>query len=144
MCIQVLRGKLLPRYKNMIEVIRNDYKDFLNEYDFTQEYVESVLELPTTDDRGTDYVLELRESPIDGRGLFAIKAINEGEYIAMARVNGERMIAGRYTNHSPTPNAIFVHDGSGDLSMIASQAIVVGEEVTVNYRQAGEVNGVIR
>ena len=128
----------------MIEVIRNDYKDFLNEYDFTQEYVESVLELPTTDDRGTDYVLELRESPIDGRGLFAIKAINEGEYIAMARVNGERMIAGRYTNHSPTPNAIFVHGGSGDLSMIASQAIVVGEEVTVNYRQAGEVNGVIR
>lgn len=126
----------------MIDLIRNDYKDFLNEYGFTQEYVDTMLDLPTTDDRGTDYILELRDSPIDGRGLFAIEAINEGEYIAMARVNGKRMLAGRYTNHSPTPNAVFIHDGSGDLSMLSLQNIAVGEEVTVNYRQAGEVNGV--
>jgi len=126
----------------MIELIRNDYKDFLNEYGFTQEYVDTMLDLPTTDDRGTDYILELRDSPIDGRGLFAIEAINEGEYIAMVRVNGKRMLAGRYTNHSPAPNAVFIHDGSGDLSMLSLQNIAVGEEVTVNYRQAGEVNGV--
>lgn len=125
----------------MLESIRKDYQDFLDEYGFTQEFVDSMLELPTLDDRGNGYPLELRESPIEGKGLFAINGFKNTEFIAMVRVNGARIFAGRYTNHSPTPNARFVLEESGDLSMEAVCDIAPGEEVTINYRQVGEVNG---
>ena len=125
----------------MLESIRKDYQDFLEEYGFTQEYVDSVLAMPTIDDGWTNHILEVRESPIQGKGVFAVVDIMGGWLIAAARVNGERLMAGRYTNHSPTPNAKFVLDSSGDLGMFAISDIKAGEEVTINYRQAGEVNG---
>ena len=126
---------------NSVNTIRKDYTDFLNEYGFTQEFVDVILKLDTMDDKDPTSLVVIKDSVIEGVGMFAVRDITKGELIAMARVNGVRVIAGRYTNHSPTPNAIFVLEESMDLSLVASQDIPSGEEVTINYRQAGEVNG---
>lgn len=126
---------------NSVNTIRKDYTDFLNEYGFTQEFVDVILKLDTMDDKDPTSLVVIKDSVIEGVGMFAVRDITKGELIAMARVNGVRVLAGRYTNHSPTPNAIFVLEESMDLSLVASQDITSGEEVTINYRQAGEVNG---
>ena len=126
---------------NSVNTIRKDYTDFLNEYGFTQEFVDVILKLDTMDDKDPTSLVVIKDSIIEGVGMFAVRDITKGELIAMARVNGVRVLAGRYTNHSPTPNAIFVLEESMDLSLVASQDITSGEEVTINYRQAGEVNG---
>ena len=126
---------------NSVNTIRKDYTDFLNEYGFTQEFVDVILKLDTMDDKDPTSLVVIKDSIIEGVGMFAVRDITKGELIAMARVNGVRVLAGRYTNHSPTPNAIFVLEESMDLSLVASQDIPSGEEVTINYRQAGEVNG---
>ena len=126
---------------NSVNTIRKDYTDFLNEYGFTQEFVDVILKLDTMDDKDPTSLVVIKDSVIEGVGMFAVRDITKGELIAMARVNGVRVLAGRYTNHSPIPNAIFVLEESMDLSLVASQDITSGEEVTINYRQAGEVNG---
>lgn len=86
--------------------------------------------------------IRLDDSPIHGKGLFATATIEPGEIIYPARVSDKRTIAGRYTNHSKCPNAIMVLLSNGDLNLVATKKIIgctggrVGEEVTLDYRQA--------
>ena len=35
---------------NSVETIRKDYKEFLNEYGFTQDFVDTILNMNTVDD----------------------------------------------------------------------------------------------
>lgn len=87
-------------------------------------------------------------SPIQGTGLFATAPISAGELIAPARVDGMRTPAGRFTNHSKTPNAEMVRTPSGDINLIALKPIEGcrggqdGEEITIDYRQALALSGV--
>ena len=89
-----------------------------------------------------DYKIKTSASPIEGKGLFATGGIAHNELIAPARVDGQRTPAGRYVNHSKTPNAELVQDDNGDLYLFAIRAIegykggTLGEEVTIDYRQA--------
>ena len=54
---------------------------------------------------------------------------------------------GRFTNHSRTPNAVFVNQG-GDIYLYALRRISgcsggsQGEEVTIDYRQALALSGI--
>ena len=87
-------------------------------------------------------------SPIDGTGLFATAPISAGEMIAPARVNGMRTPAGRFTNHSKTPNAKMVLHACGDVDLFALRDIAGcrggqdGEEITIDYRQALSLSGI--
>ena len=83
----------------------------------------------------------IRQSPIEGLGVFLSYPAEDGELIGPARLHGLRTPLGRYTNHSRDPNAVFVkHDD--DIYLYASRRISgcsggdQGEEVTVDYRQA--------
>jgi hypothetical protein len=90
----------------------------------------------------------VRDSAIEGKGVFLSAPVEVGEVIAPARIDGLRTPAGRYTNHAKTPNAKFVKDQSGDIWLIATQRIAgcaggsQGEEVTVDYRQALALSGI--
>lgn len=125
-----------------ISADREDYERFLVEYGFTQQFLDPIVQ-STADQvpmpEGFNK-LALQPSPIHGLGMFATCAVEEGELLAPARVDGKRTPAGRYTNHSVEPNAVFVALDSGDLNMVAARAIQAGEEVTIDYRQAGRVN----
>lgn len=81
------------------------------------------------------------DSPIDGKGLFATAPIAAGTPICPGRVSGKRTPAGRYTNHSATPNASAVLLPNGDVDLIAVRDIAgcrggqPGDEITLDYRQ---------
>ena len=125
---------------------RADYQRWLIEYGFSDAFVRAVVE------DMSDHVAmspqydaaELRTSPIHGRGMFATRTFVCGEVIAPARLNKGRTDAGRFINHSTRPNAKFVSftgEADGDLYVIASRGLAEGEEVLIDYRQVGNVNG---
>jgi len=120
-----------------------DYKKVLEEYGFTEETARSQSE--NTEDQ-TDfpfggYKVSVSTSDIEGKGLFATGNIKNGEEIAPARLDGKRTPAGRYTNHSISPNAKMVVRGE-DVFLVATKDIkgysggFIGEEITINYRQS--------
>jgi hypothetical protein len=90
----------------------------------------------------------VRDSAIEGKGVFLSAPVDDGEVIAPARIDGMRTPAGRYTNHAKNPNAKFVKDESGDIWLVAMRRIAgctggsQGEEVTVDYRQALALSGI--
>ena len=89
-----------------------------------------------------EYKVQVASSPIEGKGLFATGPFAVNELIVPARLDGYRTPAGRYTNHSKTPNAEMVMDEYGDVYLFATKPIDgckgggLGEEITVDYRQA--------
>lgn len=92
--------------------------------------------------------VRVQPSPIEGLGVFLSAPVEAGEVIAPARVAGLRTPAGRYTNHSATPNARMVLRTGGDIDLVALRRIDgcqggwLGEEVTIDYRQALSLSGV--
>lgn len=90
----------------------------------------------------------VRESAIEGKGVFLSAPAEQDEVIAPARIDGMRTPAGRYTNHSKIPNSNFVKDERGDIWLVANQRIAgcsggsQGDEVTVDYRQALALSGI--
>lgn len=92
--------------------------------------------------------LTIRDSAIEGKGVFVSSPAAAGEIIAPARISGLRTPAGRYANHSRHPNAVFTQDAAGDIWLVASRLIRgcaggdSGEEVTVDYRQALSLSGI--
>lgn len=92
--------------------------------------------------------LVVRTSPIEGKGLFCTIPVDEGAFMAMARIGDKRTPAGRFVNHSHNPNAYFALDANGGICLIARRRIAgcvggdCGEEITVDYRQAVSLSGV--
>lgn len=133
----------LPDQLAGIDDARADYPRFLAEFEFDHDAVRRVVENDA--DRvpmpaGFDKVC-VGVSAIDGQGLIAVAPIEAGETIAPARLQDHRTPAGRFTNHSPRPNARMAPAAGGDLHLVAERAIGPGDEVTIDYRQAGSVNG---
>ncbi len=88
------------------------------------------------------YKCKVGDSLIHGKGLFATAPIEAGEVIAPARIDGKRTLAGRYTNHSASPNARMLCATHGRIDLVATRMLrgcsggLDGEEITINYRQA--------
>lgn len=126
---------------------RQDFDQFLWELQLDAEYVRRESE-NTADQiplpQGV-YKFKVGRSEIEGKGLIATADIEPGEVIAPARIDGKRTPAGRYTNHSKSPNAIMV-PMNGDIALMAIRPIagceggLDGEEITVDYREAIKTN----
>ena len=137
-------------YSNRIED-RKDFEELIDRAGFTKELVR--LQSENEDDQipmpdGFGQKLTIRDSCIEGRGVFLSSPADENEIIAPARINGFRTPAGRFTNHSKNTNAKFVKDINGDIWLVAIKSISgcvggsIGEEVTVDYRQALSCSGI--
>lgn len=126
-------------------VDRTDYENVLKDFGFTEEEAKAQSE-NTTDLMALphgNYKIKTGKSRIEGTGLLATSDIEPEEVIAPARLNGKRTIAGRFTNHSRTPNAkMMKHAGGRDIFLVANRKIIGcqggqdGEEITINYREA--------
>lgn len=123
---------------------RADFAAVLEENGFTADEVRAKTENEADQapmPEGFGYIT-VRPSAIEGMGLFLSMRKQAGEVIAPARINGCRTPAGRYTNHSSVPNAIFEKLPNGDIILVAQHNIEgcmggsKGDEVTVDYRQA--------
>jgi hypothetical protein len=123
---------------------RNDFRKMIAEIGMTEEQVrlQSENEGDQIQFPYGSYKVALSKSFIEGTGMFATAEINDGEVIAPARINGKRTPAGRYVNHSATPNARMVALPGGDIDLVAIASISgshggkFGDEITVDYRQA--------
>ncbi len=131
---------------------RDDFRALIAAAGFTAELVRAQSEneadqMPMPEGHGAK--VTIRPSPIEGRGVFLSAPVEAGEIIAPARVLGYRTPVGRFTNHSKTPNAHFVMQQYGDIALVALRRIAgcaggdQGEEVTVDYRQALRLQGVL-
>lgn len=129
----------------MIELMRADYGSFLREIGMTEDAVRSAVEdLSDHIDMPPEFDnFELRQSKIQGQGLFAKTDILKDDLIAPARIGNKRTIAGRRTNHSPTPNCRFVPTEDGAAIMVANDDIRADEELTVDYRHAMRVSAAL-
>lgn len=134
------------------QVDRDDYSEMLREVGITESIARAQSEneadqIAMPEQWASRFTV--RASPIEGRGAFLSESAQVGEYIAPARINGKRTPAGRFVNHAALPNAQFVKDESGDIHLIALREIrgcaggSVGEEITVNYRQALSLSGIV-
>lgn len=129
------------------EIAREDYFRVLKEYGIPHAVAQaqSFNTSDLTPFPHGGYKVMVTQSRIHGKGLFATAPIAKGEVIAPARVGLKRTPAGRYTNHSPHPNAEFVLRQNGDLDLVALKDIkgmdggIVGEEIAIDYRQALEL-----
>ncbi len=125
-----------------------DYSRFRVEFGLTQQMMDALLT------RKTDQVampapfadrVELRASLLHGQGLYAKRAFRRGELVVPARIDRNRTPAGRYTNHSIRPNIAGIRTGAApdsDIDMYAIRDIAADEELLLDYRQAGSVNGI--
>lgn len=126
---------------------RQDYANFLLEYGLTEEWIAAIVH--HTDDLiampSAVTGIALQPSPIHGVGMFVTRDFAPGETIAPARLNACRTPAGRYVNHAYAPNAVGIARTDGldaDIDLIATRAIVQGEEVVTDYRQACNLNNI--
>lgn len=107
----------------------DDWELFLKEVGLTQEQLDAVLpslEEPMVEPEANYY---LGPSHIHGTGIFALDNING---MAGRLMKGDKWyVAGRYANHSPTPNMIPIK--------CKDEIIMYGlankdEELTLDYR----------
>jgi hypothetical protein len=131
---------------------RNDYFKVLIEYGLTEEQVQA--EVQNTEDQipfeQGGYQVQIGDSPIHGKGIFATGNFAPGDTIAMGRIGSKRTPVGRFTNHSMTPNAGPILLDNGDIAVIALRTIygcqggALGEEITIDYRAALHLRGARR
>jgi hypothetical protein len=117
-----------------------DYPKMLEDLGVTEQLVSTMSQ--NEDDQipfpSGCYKVKVGRSGIHGKGLIATADILSGEPIAIARLDGKRTPAGRYTNHSKTPNARMIQNGS-NIVLVALRDILGclggqdGEEITINY-----------
>jgi len=134
--------RLLLTFNNSDAV--QDYYKVLEEFGLDQEDVRK--QTLNEDDQipfpNGSYSIQVSKSDIDGKGMFATSSFNIDEVIAPARLEGKRTPAGRYVNHSKTPNCYFILDDSNDIYLTALIPLTgclggkLGDELTVDYRQA--------
>jgi len=135
------QDKLLS-YDHSVDI--EDFEKAMSEYGLNLELVRKMSEYEQDQipfPQGS-YKAMVSDSKIEGKGLFATGNIQAGEVIAPARLGDKRTPAGRYTNHSKNPNAVFVLRDNEDIDLVASKPIsgmrggLLGEEITIDYRQA--------
>lgn len=103
---------------------------------------EDLIEFPPG-----EYRVRVARSRIEGRGLFATAPMAAGDVIAPGLIAGKRTPAGRYVNHGADPNAVVrMNVFPGNLDFVALRPIAgsrggqLGEEITVDYRQARQAS----
>jgi len=123
-----------------IQKAQIDFGVFLHQMNMTQAQMDSIVKI------GSDLInmpegfrVELRDSPIHGKGLFALDPFTPGEIICPGRLNGHRTPGGRYINHSGKPN-VEPRKFGDDIYAVALKHITAGDELLVDYRDSVQIN----
>ena len=128
------------RVAGKIKADQDDYALFISQLGIPQDKIDDIVN--TTSDlvaMPPEYAVELRESKLHGKGLFALKEFNKGDIVCAGRLNGNRTPGGRYINHSFDSN-IMPEKVDDDNFAIAKRTIYTNEELLVDYRASMRVN----
>jgi hypothetical protein len=145
--ISVLESRLyvvpdvgLANSRTAVQKAQVDYGAFLFQMNMSENDIDSIVKIETDlIDMPKDYAVELKESPIHGKGLFAKRAFRIGDVVCPGRLKGCRTPAGRFINHACESNVkpVIVDD---DIYAVATREIKLGEELLVDYRASMRVN----
>jgi len=117
-----------------------DYGAFLYQINMTQNKMDMIVHNESDlMDMPNGVAVELRDSPIHGKGLFATRNFEVGETVCPGRVDGKRTPGGRFINHSFNCN-IKPEKIGDDIYAIAVRKIRAGDELLVDYRASMRVN----
>jgi len=112
---------------------KDDYDRFLLRNDLNHHNVCEIVKIDDLVDMPEDYnCVYTGTSTIDGLGLFSRKDYLPGDVICPVRVGKNRTIAGRYSNHSYSPNAKSKKI-DGKYFFVAICNIPSGDEITSDY-----------
>jgi hypothetical protein len=126
--------------RTAVQKAQVDYGAFLHQMGMTQAEMDKIVQIESDQiEMPAEYFVEVKDSPIHGKGLFATKAFAAGEVVCAGRLNGKRTPGGRYTNHSLHANVEPKKDGD-DIYAVALRTIPVGAELLVDYRASMRVN----
>lgn len=117
-----------------------DYNAFIYQLGMTQDELDKIV-LIESDlmDMPINIDVELRDSPIHGKGLFTTRDFESGETICPGRLNGKRTPGGRFINHSFKSN-IKPEKIGDDIYAVATCKIPANTELLVDYRASMRVN----
>jgi len=129
---------------------RDDFHKLLDEYGISAQTVREQSEnvVDQTQMPYGAWQFKTNHSPIQGTGVFLTADAPAGSVVGPARLAGLRTPLGRYTNHSPMPNARMDLLPNGDIQLVLVRDVhgckggENGEEVTIDYRQALSLSGV--
>ena len=117
-----------------------DFGAFLHQIKLSREDLDDIVKIESDLIEMPDgFSVELRDSPIHGKGLFATADFKPGEIVCLGRLNGHRTPGGRFINHSCIANIEPMLHGD-DIWAIAKKDIAAGDEILVDYRASMRVN----
>jgi hypothetical protein len=117
-----------------------DFGAFLHQIGMTQSEMDKIVHIESDlIDMPEGVCVELRDSPIHGKGLFATRDFEVGETVCPGRLNGKRTPGGRFINHSSNCNVKPEKEGD-DIYAVAARKISAGDELLVDYRASMRVN----
>lgn len=145
--LQVLENRLyvvpecgLADSRTAVQKAQIDYGAFLHQIGMTQAEMDKIVQIDSDlMDMPPNVDVELRDSPIHGKGLFATRDFDAGEVVCPGRINGKRTPGGRFINHSVDSNITPVKVGD-DIYAVAARKIRADDELLVDYRASMRVN----
>jgi len=129
-------------------VDRQDFDVLLQELGVSAETVRTQVECADDQEWAACGIVRVAKSDIEGQGLFLTAPVAAGTVICPARIGGKRTQAGRYVNHSVTPNAYMAALANGDIDLVALVDLQgcrggdSGQELTIDYRKTLALSGV--
>lgn len=125
-----LREDELNQHLDLI-IPRNAYLPTLSSFDYNSLAQKKLFQ------QGGKQVI--KESKIQGKGVFLDKSIGKGVTIGLAHTNEQPSTdLGKYHNHSENPNSENIKIGN-ERFIVSLKPIKKGEEVTVDYRKQPEL-----
>jgi hypothetical protein len=123
-----------------IKNAQNDYNVFISQLGLSQNQINEIVKIESDlIDMPEGYAVELRNSKIHGKGLFATKRFEAGEVVCPGRIDNKRTPAGRFINHSFDCNVVPTLVGN-DINAVATKTIYPNEELLVDYRASMRIN----
>ena len=117
-----------------------DYGAFLYQLGMTQAELDTIVHIDSDlMDMPEGVAVELRDSPIHGKGLFATCDFDAGQIVCPGRLDGKRTPGGRFINHSVDCNVTPIMIGD-DIYALATRKIRADDELLVDYRASMRVN----
>lgn len=117
-----------------------DYGAFLYQLGMTQAELDTIVHIDSDlMDMPEGVAVELRDSPIHGKGLFATCDFDDGQIVCPGRLDGKRTPGGRFINHSVDCNVTPIMIGD-DIYALATRKIRADDELLVDYRASMRVN----
>jgi len=128
------------RIANRIKHDNLDYGLFVKQIGLSQSDMEKVVNTADLIPMPDGFDVEIKPSKLHGLGMFATRDFKAGEFICPGRIDGKRTPAGRFINHSATPNTTTIKKENGDLVAMSLEDISKGQEILINYRTSMLVN----